>query len=296
MKAPAQNNAIQGINDTTIKMLFSGGKNKALIISMDDGVNTDRKLVQLLNKYNIKGTFHLNSGNLGKENYLSKEEVKSLLKNHEVSVHSANHPNLTLLPKAGIRQEVQDDRKELERLTGCIVNGMAYPFGNYNDSVIDVLMECGIVYARTVEESYNFSIPVNFLRWAPTIHQFKNAFLKPGDTTNNKKELAIFYTTINNFLAADTLSLLDIWGHSWENTREGNDWHETEYFLKLVANNPAILYTTQIDLVNYINAYNALIYSENKTNASNLSIIDVFIKRGNKTFKIKAGKTVKLEY
>ena len=50
--------AISGIN---IKMLFPEGKNKALILSYDDGRTEDRQLVQLLNKYHLIGTFHLNS-------------------------------------------------------------------------------------------------------------------------------------------------------------------------------------------------------------------------------------------
>ena len=37
-------------------------KNKALTFSFDDGVKQDIRLVEILNKYGLKGTFNLNSG------------------------------------------------------------------------------------------------------------------------------------------------------------------------------------------------------------------------------------------
>ena len=49
---------------TTIKPLFPGGKTKAFVFSTDDGPVHDRRLVALLNKYQLKGTFHLNSNKL----------------------------------------------------------------------------------------------------------------------------------------------------------------------------------------------------------------------------------------
>lgn len=49
------------------------GKQCALTLSYDDGQIYDRRLVEILDKYGIRGTFHLNSGNIGKENRITKE-------------------------------------------------------------------------------------------------------------------------------------------------------------------------------------------------------------------------------
>ena len=46
--------------------LFPQGKTKALTMSYDDCQIYDRRLVSIFNQYGINGTFHLNSGNLGK--------------------------------------------------------------------------------------------------------------------------------------------------------------------------------------------------------------------------------------
>ena len=45
-----------------IYMLYPEGKPKALTLSYDDGVRQDERLVDILNRYGIKGTFNLCSG------------------------------------------------------------------------------------------------------------------------------------------------------------------------------------------------------------------------------------------
>jgi len=275
-----------------IEMLFPQGKTKALILSYDDGRTEDRQLVKLMNKYGLIGTFHLNSNKLGTSGYVNKAEIKQLYTGHEVSVHSANHPNLTTLSKIDIVYEVVEDRKELERLIGYPVRGMAYPFGNNNAFVIDAIKGLGIEYARTVDDSYGFKIPENFLQWHPTVHQFAKAYWKPNDPENDKKELDRYYQLINDFINTKELALLDIWGHSWEMGNNQNHWDETEKFFKLLANNSAIHYTTQIDLVDYINAFRNLKFSVEKNMVNNPGALTVFFKKAGKTYSVLPGKTI----
>ena len=285
----AQSNNDKLTSSIRIEMLFPEGKTKALILSFDDGMVADRRLVKLMNDFGLKGTFHLNSNRLDTKGYLTKGEIKNLFTGHEVSVHSANHPGLTGMSKIDIVYEVVEDRKELEKLTGHTVRGMAYPFGSYDDLVVEAINGIGIEYARTVGDTYNFSIPKNFLIWHPSIHQFGKAYFKPNDTENDKKELASFYKLVGDFQKSDALALLDVWGHSWENDGDGDRWAEMENFFKLVANRKDINYTTQIDLVDYINAYRNLKFSVDKKIVKNLSSVDVFFKIDGKTYKIPAG-------
>ena len=247
-----------------------------------------------MNEYGLIGTFHLNSNKLGTKDYLTKEEIKVVYKGHEVSAHTANHPNLPDISREEVLYEMGEDRRELERLSGNLVRGMAYPFGNYNDSVIEIINGLGIEYARTVKDTYSFGIPNEFLKWHPTIHQFGKAYFTPDNPENDKKELAGFYQVVNHFLKTDSLALLDVWGHSWENDGAGDRWTEMENFFKLVSRNPEIYYTTQIGLVDYINAFKNLKFSVDKTMVTNLASLDVFIKMNGKVFTIKAGSTVTL--
>jgi peptidoglycan/xylan/chitin deacetylase (PgdA/CDA1 family) len=275
-----------------IEMLFPGGKTKALLLSFDDGRIEDRQLVQLMNQYGLIGTFHLNSNKLGTTGYLTQEELQSLFKGHEVSVHSANHPNLTDLSKIDVVYEIVEDRKKLEQLVGYPVRGMAYPFGNTNELVIDAITGLGIEYARTVGDTYNFSIPTDFLKWQPTIHLFGKTYYKPNDFENDKKELSFFYQVINEFNSSKQLSVLDVWGHSWEMGTNQSKWAETEKFFKMLANNAAIHYTTQIDLVDYIKAFRSLKFSVEKTMVYNPSSLTIFFKLNSTIYTVLPGKTV----
>lgn len=292
--AKAQTDTVLAQSGYPIEMLFPQGKTKALILSYDDGRTEDRQLVKLMNKYGLKGTFHLNSNKLGTNGYLTKAEIQQLFAGHEVSVHSANHPGLTTLSKIDVVYEVVEDRKELERLMGYPVRGMAYPFGNTNEFVVETITGLGIEYARTVDDTYNFKIPENFLKWHPTVHQFAKAYWVPDNPENDKKELARFYQLINDFNSTKELAVLDIWGHSWEMGNSQNKWDETEKFFKLLANNPDIHYTTQIDLVDYINAFHNLKFSVDKNMVVNQSSWTIFFKKNGKSYSVLPGGAVRL--
>lgn len=290
----AQINNAPATSSIPIEMLFPQGKSKALILSFDDGNVADKHLVKLMNDYGLVGTFHLNSNKLGTKDYLTKEEIKSLYKGHEVSGHTANHPSLTTLSKIDVIYEVLEDRKELERLTAYPVRGMSYPFGNTNDFVVEAISGLGIEYARTVGDTYNFGMPTDFLKWQPTIHLFGKTNYIPNDTANDSRELAQFYQLTTDFLKANSLALFYVWGHSWEYEGLGNKWAEVEKFFKMVSQNPDIFYTTQIGLVDYINAFNDLRFTVDKSMVTNLSSTDVYIKINGKVFTIEAVSTKQL--
>jgi len=290
----AQINTDKAQSAVPIEMLFPQGKPKALILSFDDGRVADRKLVKLMNDYGLVGTFHLNSNKLGTKDYLTKEEIKTLFKGHEVSSHTANHPNLPSLSKIDVIYEVLEDRKELERLTQKPVRGMSYPFGNTNNLVIESITGLGIEYARTVGDTYNFILPADMLRWQPSIHLFGKTNYIPNDTANDRKELSSFYQLTRDFLQTKELALYYVWGHSWEYEGPGNKWAEVEKYFKLVANNPAIHYTTQIDLVDYINAFHELKFSVEKNIVYNPAAITVFFKKNGKEYNVPSGATIYL--
>lgn len=288
--------SIAGRSQTTanIKMLFPKGKSKALILSYDDGCVQDRQLVKLMNKYDLIGTFHLNANKLGAANYLVKDEIQKLFKGHEVSVHTFNHPGLTKLSIEEIQYEIVEDRKELERLVTYPVRGMAYPFGNHNDTVIDVISKLGIEYARTVNDTYGFEIPENFLKWHPTMHQFSKAYWKANDPLQDSIEINLFYKTIDSFLQTKDLAVLDIWGHSWEMGSDAKKWTETERFFQVLSHQSDVYYCKQIDLVDYIHAFRNLRFSMNNTTVFNASSLKVFFLYNKEIRSVDPGETIRL--
>ena len=142
------------------------GKKKAITFSFDDGVTQDIRLVEVLNKYGLKGTFNLNSAKLGlpgdvwkvewgeiPRKMLNASQVGELYEGHEVAVHTMTHPNLTTLNDETVIYQVDEDRKMLSALCGYPVVGMAYPCGGVNnDERVAALIKNNtpIAYARTI--------------------------------------------------------------------------------------------------------------------------------------------------
>jgi peptidoglycan-N-acetylglucosamine deacetylase len=283
-----------GLGRARIAMLFPGGKPKALVLSYDDGRPSDRRLVQLLNRYGLRGTFHLNSGKLGTTDYLTREEVRDLYRGHEVSVHTVDHPNLPDLPRDSVIREVRDDRRELERLTGAPVRGMAYPFGNTDDAVITAIRGLGIEYARTVADTRGFGIPADFLAWHPTIHQFGRAFFTPDEPDRDRQEMAGFFRLVDGFLRSDTLAVMVVWGHSWEYDGPGDRWAETERFFRRVAGRSDVSSMTFIGLVDYLHAFRDLRFSADGISVTNPSATDVDLRVGGRVVRVAAGSTTAL--
>ena len=223
-----------------------------------------------------------------------KDEIQKLFKGHEVSVHTFNHPGLTKLSIEEIQYEIVEDRKELERLVTYPVRGMAYPFGNHNDTVIEVISKLGIEYARTVNDTYGFEIPENFLKWHPTMHQFSKAYWKANDPLQDSIEINLFYKTIDSFLQTKDLAVLDIWGHSWEMGSDAKKWTETERFFQVLSHQSDVYYCKQIDLVDYIHAFRNLRFSMNNTTVFNASSLKVFFLYNKEIRSVDPGETIRL--
>lgn len=217
------------------------GKRKALTFSYDDGVQEDKRLAALLNRYVMKGTFNLGSALLSDQlgwnewqrglrvTYINAAEVRSLYAGHEVAVHTAHHHDLTKLDGETLRRELEEDKAALEALCGTDVVGMAYPYGAYNDSVVEAVQRAGLRYARTIEDTHGFALPDDPLRWGHTCH-------------HNDPQL---FELAQAFLDApgDTPLLFTVWGHSYEFSVNEN-WERMERFCAEMAGRDDIAYVT----------------------------------------------------
>lgn len=260
--------------------LFPGGKNKALTMSYDDGRTQDRRLVELFNKYGLKGTFHLNSGYTKDRVY--GEEIKTLYQGHEVSIHTVMHPSLPNVPRASMVREVWEDRKSFEAIVGYPVTGMSYPNGTYNDEVLEVLRQCGIVYSRTTKSTNFFNLPDDYLQWHPTCHH-AHAMTLAGQFKELKKD-------------SSRPRLLYVWGHSYEFdwNAPDNSWEMIEEFCKLVAHDPDIWYATNMEIYEYHMALKSLVFSTDSSIVKNPSAMDVWVSADGASQKIAAGQILNI--
>ncbi len=61
-------------------LLFPEGKHKVFTLSYDDGKCADRRLIEIMNRYGVRGTFHLNAGLIGSQDRIPKDEIKDYMK------------------------------------------------------------------------------------------------------------------------------------------------------------------------------------------------------------------------
>ncbi len=281
-----------------MKMVLKDGKMKVLTLSYDDGVIQDKRLMEIMDRYGLKGTFNICSGTYlpeeteRGENYYKKMKRSESIElyadsGHEVAVHGLTHPWLEKLDSSEVIREIIEDRKDIEKTYGNIARGMAYPFGTYNDEVIKILGMCGIAYARTTkskcEEGYNekwFSFPDNWLTLHPTCHhnnenlmKLAEEFVKPSRNMNSW----MFY----------------LWGHSYEFDDKDN-WEVIEKFAEFMGGRDDIWYATNIEIYDYVKAYESLQTNYEKTRVYNPSCQTVWFRENMTNYCVKPGETVEL--
>lgn len=255
-----------------------GGKHKVLTMSFDDGQLFDKRLIEIFNKYGIKGTFHLNSGIMD-DRKVQLHDIKEVYKGHEVSCHTKYHPTIERCPLPQVVQQIIEDRKLLEKEVGYPVRGMSYPNGSYSKEIIDLLPACGIEYSRVVGNTDDFAFPKNFLEWKSTCHYCHNLM-------ENGKRFAELTKT-------QYLYMMYVWGHSYEfDTR--NNWELMEEFCEYIGGRDDIWYATNIEIVDYMNAAKNLKFTAEGDMVYNPNAIPVWIQVDGEKHKIEPGATVKL--
>ena len=232
-------------------MCMWNGKKKAVTFSFDDGVTQDIRLIELFNKYGLKGTFNINSGLLGlpgslqnsektvDHNKIDASKLKEIYSGHEVAVHTLTHPRLPTLNDETVIRQVEEDRKALESLCGYPVVGMAYPCGgeNNDERVATLIREnTPIRYSRTITSSHSFAPKqANMLRYNPTVYFVEKCFDE----------------IVDKFLTSDSEEeqLLYIWGHSYEMDFGYITWEHFEDICRKLSRREDIFYGTNKEVL-----------------------------------------------
>lgn len=259
-----------------MELLFDrwpGGKRRCLTVSYDDGKLEDRRLVSLLDRAGVRGTFHLNTAVLGDGQHVTLEELPALYKNHEVSAHTHTHPFLAELPQGEAVRELLENRRILEKAVGYPVRGMSYPYGQVSDALAATARVCGMEYSRTVTARTNFEPPADFLRWDPTCHHNALDGLWERFTAQDyAKKMQLFY----------------LWGHSYEFTRDGN-WDVIERFCAQAGGREDTWYATSIEIKDYLSALRGLVAGADGRMLLNNSRFDVWVSCDGEAVRVPAG-------
>ena len=166
---------------------ISPNKKNQIIITFDDGY---RDLIlnslPLLKKYNFKAICFIVSDLIGKTNkwdedvdkvsekqLMSISEIKLWIKNGmKIGSHSKNHRKLTLIDKNEMIHEISYSKFDLERITESEIDTFCYPYGIYNQSIIDEVKKKYKYGLTTKRSRYNKNKHTQYL--IPRIDMGKN--------------------------------------------------------------------------------------------------------------------------
>lgn len=269
---------------------WPGFLKKAVTLSYDDGVVQDTRLAAIMDDHGIKGTFNINGRDFTEDRpaifsheRLSRSEALKLYNtpSHEVAIHSYSHPFLEQLPAGNAAWEIVKDREALEDMFGCIVRGMAYPMGTYDDSVVQTLRQCGVAYARTTKSTFDFRLPEDWLRWHPTCH-------------HREKEMpGLCEKFLNLQILRGAPRLFYLWGHSYE-FDDKNNWQVIEEFCKTMGGHEDIWYATNMEIYEYIEASRQIVSSVDGSRIYNPTAMTLYLEAGKENILLKPGQTVQL--
>ena len=226
------------------------GKMKAVTFSFDDGVTQDVRMIQLMDKYGLKATFHICSGRLGRPGIstygghkvsryaIDTRHLIDTYAGHEVASHTIDH---VLLPDqetdAQIIRQIEEDRVKLSELMGYDVVGFAFPGDppgrhNYDERCLELIKKhTGVRYARTVGHAETLAMPQNLLTIQPTVGMCdfdeQNKLLDRLIESNPTEPQVIL-----------------VMGHCYEMDYESDHWYKMEQFFERLSKRDDIFYGT----------------------------------------------------
>ena len=137
---------------------------KSFVITFDDGYEDNYiNVFPILQKYNFKATIYLvpnqktnhweekNTSVLS--NLLNEEQILKMQNSGliEFGSHTMSHVNLSKIDHIQLLDELVKSKKEIENITQKECEAFAYPYGKFDDNIIDNVKKAGYKNATVVK-------------------------------------------------------------------------------------------------------------------------------------------------
>lgn len=129
---------------------------KPVCITFDDGYLDSYTIVYpLMKEYGFPWTLFLITDDVGKPyNRMTWDQLREMANSYTVTIanHTLSHPKLhNLATRAEKEKEIVEANKALKYQLGIDNVWLAYPYGDYDDEVIDICKKAGIKMAVTTD-------------------------------------------------------------------------------------------------------------------------------------------------
>lgn len=213
--------------------------------SWDDGSPSDLKLVKLLQRHEVPATFYVPIRRTS-EKCLSRSQIREIARDFDIGGHTYSHVNLTKIPLRQAQKEIADCKAELQHIIGRELVAFCYPWGAYNDRIVDIVKNVGFKGARTVRSfrtqitsAYELGttlhthnhLVVHYVRQLMSANNWKLfRFLAQHKLlTRDWREIAVGSL---NYVAQNG-GIWHLWGHSWDIDRH-NAWRKLDDVLRAI--------------------------------------------------------------
>lgn len=136
---------------------------RTVVFTFDDALlGVYEHALPILQRYGWRATVFAVSQKLGRvtdwaphhrHRVMGHEQLAELhAQGWEVGAHTQTHPHLTRLSPEDARQEIRQCRDDLQELTGAEVVSFCYPYGDFNEQVVQMVRAGGYRVACTVHK------------------------------------------------------------------------------------------------------------------------------------------------
>ncbi|WP_443659102.1 polysaccharide deacetylase family protein [Clostridium algidicarnis] len=129
----------------------------SVVITFDDGYKDNYdNAYPILKEFGYTATIFVISGLIDKDpNYLNSDHIKEMSKNGiEIGSHSINHENLLEISKEDKIETITKSKQDLEKLIEKPVISIAYPFGKFNDDIVNITKGAGYTLGFTIDKGW----------------------------------------------------------------------------------------------------------------------------------------------
>lgn len=144
--------------DQLYAYFYEGGSlpEKPFLLTFDDGYEDNyTNGFPVVQKYGFVGTVFMVTDWIDGRNYLKTEQLKEMAQaGWTIASHTRSHPYLTGLNQEQRKEELEGSKKALEEVLGQPVRYFAYPYGVYDQNIINDCITAGYAMAFTIERGW----------------------------------------------------------------------------------------------------------------------------------------------
>ncbi|MFE5318687.1 polysaccharide deacetylase family protein [Paenibacillus sp. NPDC056579] len=163
-KFEAQMNYLHANGYTTLTLeqfigILEGRKRapaKPVLLTFDDGYADNYvHAMPVLKKLGFHATLFMSPGMVDDGWFLNWDQVKEMHQaGWDIQPHGINHPYLNRLKQADQEYQLTEARRQIEEQLGTTADVFCYPYGQFNQTTLNLLKKHGFRYAFTIEQGF----------------------------------------------------------------------------------------------------------------------------------------------